>query len=245
MTEPQISVAECLPAVLPLGRTGGGAFQPLGAGVLFIDSPLVWLLTARSVLEATGDAALGAYVSPEREGTVVDLTTRRRGTPLDWIVDPALDVAACLLPIDPTWPIKAFPEARCVTPALVPAEETVWSVCFPWGLPGQAGPPPRVLLPGTLARGEGERLVTTTPLLPLNAGAPLVMKAPAEAGGGLGVIGLLTRTLVVPEPAGSQAPPVRLAEAVPISAAVALVRAEAGKAQRRLAIEASRAPGAS
>jgi hypothetical protein len=97
-----------------------------------------------------------------------------------------------------------------------------------------------MLLPGTLARGPGGRLITTAPLLPLNVGAPLVMQAPAEAGGGLGLIGLLTRTLVVPEPPGSPAPPVRMAEAVPIEAAVALVRSDAGRAQRRLAIESSR-----
>lgn len=236
----RLTVAECLPAVLPVGRTRDGGFQPLGAGVLFIDSPLVWLLTARSLVEAAGDAPLGAYISPEREGTVVDLTTGRRGTPLDWLRDPEHDVAACLFPIDPSWPIKAFPEARCVDASLLGPATTVASVSLPWGLPGSSGPPPRVVLPGTLTHFGPHRLLTTAPLLPLNVGAPLVLCATEDAGGGLGLVGLLTRTLVVPEPPGSPAPPVRMAEAVPIEAAVALVRSDAGKAQRRLAIESSR-----
>jgi hypothetical protein len=245
MSDQALTLEACLPAILALGRTRDGSFVPAGTGVLFLDSPLVWLLTAASVATAADAAPLGAWISADGEGTVLDLTTGRRGTPLDWLVDTTHDLAACLFPIDPRWPIKAFPEARCASPEVLAAGLPVLSVGYPWGVAELGRAPTRVVLPGLLAQvdaGAG-RLLTTAPLLPLNAGAPLVVAMPAEAGGGMGLVGLLTRSLAVPEPAPGVAP-VRLTLGSPVTAALALVRSDAGRAQRRLAIDASRAASA-
>lgn len=224
-----------LGAVVPLGLAREGAWRPIGAGALFIDPPVVWLLSVGSLLDAVpADRNLAAFVSEEQGGTVLDLTTGRRGTPIDWIRHASLDLAACLFPINPAWSIKAFPEARCVESEQLFPGLAVQAVCSAYGSELGARPAP-LLLGGTLARKEPAGLVTTLPLLPQNAGTPLLVPISAQEGGGVALAGILLRRIALPDPG------LALSVAAPITEALGLIRSEAGRAQRRIAVEHSRA----
>lgn len=232
--------AEWLAAFLPLGVVREQkAWAPLGAGVLLIDPPILWLVTARSTLQRAGDQTLSAFVSEDQGGTVLDLVSGRRGTAFDWLEDTAAGLVACLFPVDRSWPVKAFPEAACVTDELEPGS-AVWAVGAVYGQPLLGERPSPLVLPGILARRDAEQLVTTAPLPPMNLGAPLLVPVRGEGGSGAALAGIVTAILTVPAEPGIPAASLRLSVATPVAAALSLIRSEAGKAQRRLAIERSR-----
>lgn len=225
---------EWLGALVPLGVSPQeNVWRPLGAGVLLIDPPVVWLITAAALLDAAGDTTLAAFVTSQGGGTGLDLTTGRRGTPLDWLRHERLDLAACLFPINPAWGIKAFPEARCLAAEQVTAGLPLQVAAYAYGT-SELGPRPApLLLPGQVARRDASSFLTTAPLLPHNLGAPLVTPFP---GGGVALVGIQVRRVAVPDLTGPL-PALHLSQALPISEGLALIRSEAGRAQRRLALE--------
>ncbi len=227
-----------LGAFVPLGVASERTWTPLGAGVLLVDAPVVWLITARAVLQEAGDRRLAAFVSEQAGGLVLDLTTGRRGTPLDWLVDEEHEVAACVVPIDPAWGTRAFPEARCAPAERLQAGTPVQGLACVHGVPGVSERTAPLLLPGVVARRDPTRLVTTVPLPPHNIGAPLLLPLPAQLGGGVALLGVFTRSAAVPEPGAAS--PLRLGLVTPIAAALSLVRSERGKAQRRVALTSAR-----
>ncbi|HBP17601.1 MAG TPA: hypothetical protein DEA08_07400 [Planctomycetes bacterium] len=232
---------EWLGSFVPLGKVEGESWTPIGAGVLFVEAPIVWLLTARSALEAAGDAPISAWVRDDKKGTLLDLTQGRRGTPLDWIVSKDDDVAVCLFPTDPSWKVKAFNESQCFPAHDLQALLPTATLCAPYGLAPLSGWTMPLVQTGTMASVDREtgQLVTTAPLLPRNAGAPLLITLPTQSGGGVQLAGILSHTVAVPEPHRSTAPPVRLAIGQPVLAALALIRGEQGKEQRKLALQSA------
>lgn len=234
-----------LGSFVPLGLSREGqSWVPIGAGVLYIDHPVLWLITARVVLQRAQDAGrpLSAYVSQDQGGTILDLTTGRRGTPLDWLIDEPSGLATCLFPVDPRWPLKAFPEARCggfdqLTPAMQVL--TVGAVYNQAEALGHPGPLPLVLT-SSVARVEATRVILNAPLPPQNLGAPLLVPVSGESGGGVGLAGIVTAVATIPAEPGTPASSLRLAVTSPVLAALNLIRSDAGDAQRRFAIERSR-----
>lgn len=228
-----------LGAIVPLGLARETTWRPVGAGVLLIDPPLVWLAAPRSLLEQLPpDRNLAAFVSEQQGGIVLDLITGRRGTPIDWIRHETLDLAVCLFPVNPAWGIKAFPESRCVEPERLMAGLPVLTVASAYGSELGLRPAPLVL-PGMLARRDATTLVTTLPLLPQNVGAPVLVPVSGSDGGGVALVGILVRPIQVPpHPLGSH---LTLTQGIPVTEALGLIRSEAGRAQRRIAIEQSRA----
>lgn len=235
-------------ACVPLGAVRAeGAWAPLGAGVLFVDAPVLWLLTTRSVVEGAQGAPVGAWV-PTTDGAhaVVDLSTGRRGTPLDWVLHPERDLAATVFPIGARLVLKAFSEAQTLPDELLAPLLPVAVAAFAHGL-GPAGQRPAPLaFAGALAGAPGEGdpagrvLLATAPLPPRNAGAPLLAQLPPQAGGGVALAGIATHATALPEPPTSLLPPVRLTVALPVAAALSLVRGEAGKAARQAALVAGK-----
>lgn len=235
-------------AFVPLGVTRGDTWQPVGAGVLVVDSPVVWLVTARSVLDGVGAAPVVAWVAtaPERtdkaEGhAFVDLTTGRSAD-LAWLRHPERDLAACPFPVAPSWRVKAFSEARTL---LEPDLQPLLPACVvatAWGLGAPGQRPVPLALDGSLAGVDpGARtIITSAPLLPRNAGAPVLVQLPAQAGGGVALAGIATHSVSVAEGVSSTLPPVRLTIAAPIALAFELLRSPAGKAARKAALAAGR-----
>lgn len=235
---------EWLGAFVPLGLSKGEArsWSPIGAGVLLIDTPILWLVTARSLLQRAEEAKqpLSAFVSEDQGGTVLDLVSGRRGTPLDWLIDEASGLAVCLFPVDRRWPLKAFPDERCAGfEQLVPAMP-VLTVGAVYGGIAQGERPLPLVLTGSVARVEAQRLICAAPLPPQNVGAPVMVPVAAESGGGVAVAGVVTAAASVPAEPGAPGNSLRLIAAAPIGAALSLIRSDAGDAQRRFAIERSR-----
>ena len=242
MDTPRVTpAAEWLHAFVPLGLQEQETWTPCAAGVLVIDNPVVWLLTARRVLDALeGRTVAALFKGPEGRPLVLDLTTGRGADgPLPWLRHPELDLAALIVPIQPGWQVKAFTEARCLRLEEVEPLQRAGVVSAIYGLEGGGDPRPAAL-DGAIARVDPERheLLTSAPLLPRNAGAPLVVALPPQSGGGVSLAGVATHTIAVPEPLQSSAAPVRLTAAVSISAALGLLRGQAGRAQRARALAA-------
>lgn len=232
---------EWLGAFVPLGKLENETWSPLGAGVLFVEAPILWLLTARSVLEAAGDAPISAWVRDSKQGTLLDLTTGRRGTPLDWIASEEDDVAVCIFPTDRSFKFKAFNESQCFPAHDLQALLPTATLCAPYGLAPLTGWTKPLVLTGSMASVDREsgQLVTTSPLLPRNTGAPLLVTLPSQSGGGVHLAGILSHTVTVPEPYQSTASAVRLAVGQPVLAALALIRGEQGRKQREAALQSA------
>lgn len=236
------SADEWRQAFVPLGATRGDVWTPLGAGVLLVDTPVVWLVTARSVLEPAGASPVVAWVDTLEGGNaLVDLTTGRTGD-LAWLRHPERDVAACIFPIGATWKIKAFNEARTLQEADLQPLLPACVVGSPYGIGAPGQRPTALALDGTLAGVDAaaRAIITTAPLLPRNGGAPLLVPLPVQAGGGVALAGIATHSVSVAEGVQSTLPPVRLTIAAPIALAFELIRSAAGKAARKAALSLGR-----
>ena len=234
--QPQaLSPDDWLNAFVPLGALDGQQWTSCGAGVLLLDNPLVWLFTTKTVVAATGSLPLAAWVPDDQDGTIVDLTTDR-SPETGWLAHPTADLIACLFPVDPKWRVKAFVEARCFPTEDLQPLLPVASMGCAYGLTPLTSRPRPLVLSGNVASCVDGVVITTAPLLPRNSGAPLLVPLPPQAGGGVALAGISTATLSVPESVQSTAPPVRLTSAVPISAALGLIRSNQGKAQRKAAL---------
>lgn len=246
LQQPQtIPPEEWLSAFVPLGLTRDEAWSPAGAGTLLIDPPVLWLLTAKSLVESAGEERIAGLVRREDGATLVDLTTGRRGSELDWLPHPEHDLAAIVFPVDASWKLKAFAEQRCFPSRDLQPLQPAATVGCPYGLGADTEPFP-VVLSGAIAAVEPNRVqvLATAPLLPRNAGAPLLIPLPSQAGGGVALAGITTATLCVPESHQSNAPPVRITKAVAVSQALALIRSDGGKAMREAAVGKGQAPEA-
>lgn len=240
MAEPAIvQISEWLRAFVPLGTYGEQAWTPVGAGVLIVDLPVVWLVTSKSMVRAAGEAPLAAFLKAGAGSTILDLNESHAASGLSWLEHPALDLAVTLFPINPAWELKAFSQQQCA-----PAEELrpllpVCSLGCPYGTLEAQAPEP-LLFAGALAKVGAPLLHSTAPMLPLNAGAPLILAS--GVGGAIQLAGILTRTLLVPEP-DPRVPPLRFSEAIAMEAVWDFVRDEAALAQRQLAVERTRGAG--
>ena len=231
-----VPISEWLSAFIPLGTYGEQAWTPVGAGVLIVDLPVVWLVTAKSIVHGAGATPLAAFLKAGEGSAILDLSESHTASGLSWLEHASLDLAATLFPINPAWEVKAFSQQQCA-----PAEELrpllpVCSLGCPYGTIASPRPAP-ILLAGALAQVAAPHLHATAPLLPLNQGAPLILAS--GVGGAIQLAGILTRTLIVPEP-DPRVPPVRLSEAVAMEAVWDLVRGEAALAQRKRAVERAR-----
>ncbi len=215
---------------VPLGHEVEEAWAPLGAGVLLFDAPHVWLATTRSVVAAAAGTSIVAWVSEADGGTTVDLTSGLEEAGLSWVEHDRMDLAISLFPMDPSWGLKAFAEARCIGADDLQPLLTVFSVCCPYGGVPFETPTP-LTLSGAVSRIEKDArtLYSTAPLLPLNAGAPLL--AIPKTKGNVYLAGTLTNSALIPEPIPS-IPPVRISVAITAEAIWELIRSDAAQAQR-------------
>lgn len=237
------SADEWRQAFVPLGTARGDVWTPLGAGVLLVDNPVVWLVTARAVLDAAGASPIVGWVETVDGGNaLVDLSTGRTAD-LAWLRHPERDLAACVFPIGTTWRIKAFNEARTLQEADLQPLLTTCVVGSPYGIGAPGQRPTALALEGALAGVDlaARTIVTSAPLLPRNGGAPLLVPLPPQAGGGVVLAGIATHSVAVPEAVQSTLAPVRLTIAAPIALAFELIRSAPGKAARKAAM----APGRS
>jgi hypothetical protein len=234
-----------LRAFLPLGAMRGDTFLPHGAGVLIVDRPFVWLVTASAVLEALEGQRCCAFVPRQQGHGLLDLTTSHERLGLGWLRHASAGLAACLLPIEPSFDLRAFAVGQCARLADVLPMQPAVSVGCAYGLDtGDAVRMAPLVFDGIVAgiEAKAQRILTTAPLVPRNLGAPLLLASPY--GGPVQLAGILLgeRQLAEPDP---RALPLRLGVAVSADAAFELIHGPEGKNLRERAARVSGAAGPS
>ncbi|MGK0304088.1 MAG: hypothetical protein ACI89X_004995, partial [Planctomycetota bacterium] len=117
--------SDWLNAFLPLGRTQGDSWTPLGGGVLILDRPMVWLVTASEVLASLENDDLTTWVPNQKGVGLLNITDSQRQSNISWVHHPA-GLSATLFPLDPSFLIKAFTETQCTrVRELQPLQPTV------------------------------------------------------------------------------------------------------------------------
>src|SRR5947209_13564217 len=125
---------EWLSAFAPVGGLrDGNRWAAFGACVFFHKPPLLWMITARHVVEKVGHEALTVLVTRSSgEGVIVvevgKILTEHK---LSWIEDTGSDLAAAPMPASPEFGIKAVTPENCLPLAqLLPSMP-----CFTVGCP--------------------------------------------------------------------------------------------------------------
>lgn len=233
-------IADLLRSFLPIGTLRKGAWAPTGAGVLVLDTPVVWLVTATAAIDALGDEPVHTWVPQQRGAAVFDLAAAQQRFGLRWIRHATQEIAATLLPLDPSFAIKAFGLQQSAWLRDVAALQPTVSLGCPYSQEmANPGHPAPAVFTGVVARVEPEahRIYTTAPLLPRNAGAPLLLASPY--GGPITLAGILTGTIQL----GGTDPrdlPIRLAAAVPFDTVLELIQSPAANACREAATAGTR-----
>ncbi|MFN3241494.1 MAG: hypothetical protein ACE37K_08270 [Planctomycetota bacterium] len=234
MTDPSNNTTDWLQAFLPLGTVRSDSWEPRGGGVLILDRPVVWLVTGRQVVDPVGDEELATWIPNERGVGLLNLTRNQRQTGMPWVHHP-VGLSAAMLPLDPSFRIKAFAETQCTRVRDLQPMQPAASVGRLYGpdiAPDQAAPP--AVLDGIISAADAKSgsIFTTAPMLPRNLGAPLVLASPY--GGPVTLAGILLGNTMVNEP-DPRMLPVRLGRAICVDAAWELVRgAEASEQRRRV-----------
>lgn len=231
----QPAPTEWLRSFVPLGWARGDAWTPLGGGVLVLDLPFVWLVTAAAVVQKAGERPLLAWLPGRPRPQLLDLTQSLQTLGIGWIQHAQEDLAATLLPLDPKFDVRAFGPSQCTRIAEVPFLQPVVTLgaLYSPEIPS-AGQPALAMLDGLVARADeaSRRLYTTATLLPRNQGAPLLL---ASAHGGPATLaGILTGNVTLPE-ADPRELPTRLGCAIAIDAALELLTGAAANQLRQRA----------
>ena len=241
MTAQQGQGSDWLQTFLPLGCLHDGEWEPRGGGVLLLDRPVIWLVTARAALEGLGDRPLHTWVPREQGGAFLDLTASQRQAGIDWIHHPT-GLSATLFPTDDSFRIRAFTEAQCTrVRKLTPLQPVATIGCLYGPDIEQQPQPTKAVLDGIISSVNAQTgtIYSTAAMLPNNAGAPLLLASPY--GGAVTLAGVLLGDAMAA--AGDpRALPVRLGRAICVDAALELVRGKQAEAQRRGVSERAQAP---
>ncbi|MCC7062857.1 MAG: hypothetical protein IT456_08650 [Planctomycetes bacterium] len=238
-TSERTAPVDWLRAFLPLGTLRGDSWRPLGAGVLLVDMPVVWLITAASVVDQFAQDPAMAWV-PHRDGSgLLNLSRVHQQFGLAWIRHASLDLAATLLPVDANFDIRAFSAAQCTRLAdLQPLQPVVTVGALYGGEFANSPAPAPAVHDGIISRKDpqSQRLFTTAPLLPRNVGAPLLLASPY--GGTVTLAGICLGNVLIGE-VDPRTMPVRLGVAIGVDAALELIRSDAAAGQRLAASRSS------
>ena len=235
---------EWLSAFVPIGiLRDGNAWMPAGAGVLLHDPPFIWLVTANHVVatKSSGDFAVFVTHRHEQQRVLINLTNGHRSFGIGWLRNARDDVAACLMPADPSWDIKAVGRELCANfDDLVPSMQC-YTVGCPYGLAGvdpQRAVP--LVLDGIVAGlDRRERLIyISTPTFPGNSGGPIVIVRPPYNADGNLVVGMPTvflagivREQLIVRGDKDDAPLLHLGLGIPIAAGLRLIHSDEAKQQ--------------
>ncbi|MCK5940782.1 MAG: hypothetical protein KAI24_02335 [Planctomycetes bacterium] len=232
MNTQQKSGSDWLRTFLPLGTTIGESWEPLGAGVLMMDASMVWLVTAREVAEASVRQQLTTWVPRADDVVLLDLSDSQTRSGLNWIHHPA-GLSASLFPLAKDFVIKAFAETQCTrVQGLQPLVPTA-SVGILYGpdVPAPRPPTPNVC-EGIVSSADPHsgRILSTAPMLPRNAGAPLLLASPY--GGQVTLAGIQLGNILVNEN-DPRMLPLRFSSSTCVDAALELIRGEDAQEQLR------------
>lgn len=236
---------EWLSAFAPVGGLrDDNLWAAFGACVFFHKPPVLWMVTARHVVEKVGQKALTVLVTRSSgEGViVVEVGKIMAEHGLAWVQDEVNDLAAALMPMSSEFGIKAVTSENCQPMTELLPSMPCFTVGCPYGLhglnPEKATP---LVLDGIISGVDpGSRKVyTSAPTFPGNSGGPLIAgRLPYDAVGTLvagrptvllaGIM-LETKLLHAPDSA-NRIPPLHLGVAAPVDAVLALLDSEQARA---------------
>lgn len=239
---------EWLSAFVPIGvLRAPNDWVPIGAGVLFHDPPVVWLITAAHVVKGAKGHKVVPLVTHAKGGLVViQLDDIQSKYGYGWHLHEKLDIAATLMPLSPDWQIKAIGEKLCIKmDELVPSMQC-YTVGCPYGVRGfdpQRATP--LVLDGIIAGLDtsSSTIYTSAPTFPGNSGGPIIVRRdPFNPAGGLVVgqpvlllAGIILQASVVSAQnasGSSPLPPLHLGIGVSIEAVLQLTKSEAALKER-------------
>src|ERR1043166_2205379 len=108
---------EWLSAFAPVGvLRSDNLWAAFGACVLFHKPPLLWMVTARHVVEKVGQQALTVLVTRSSGAGVIVVEVGKILTEhgLSWVQDGVNDLAAAVMPWSPDFAIKAVTPDICL-----------------------------------------------------------------------------------------------------------------------------------
>ena len=236
-----------LQSFVPVGVLTEESWNPAGAGFLFVDMPVVWLVTATAVVERVEQSGgrAGCWIRRSPEGvTMVDVSTAHQQSGTRWIHGER-GISIGLFPTDPNFRIKAFAAQQCSRLAELKPLMPVVSLggLFSRDSAHLVSPDP-MALDGIVSRVDTERglVFTTAPMLPRNQGAPLFLASPYS--GSVTMAGILTDN-VLESDVDPRIPPVRIGVATPVDAVLELVARPDAQQQRHAVTGGGAAPTSS
>ncbi|MCB9877494.1 MAG: hypothetical protein H6835_07835 [Planctomycetes bacterium] len=234
------STSEWRNAFLPIGVRIGERWEPRGGGVLLLERPFVWLVTARAVVTGCADASPSVWVPRSTGHGLLDLGQTMRDFGLEWVHHPA-GLSATILPLNPSFSVKAFGEGQCARVRdLQPLQPTA-TIGALYGTELAAEQAALIAACDGIVSSVNPRsgeILSTAPLLSRNAGAPLLLTSPHS--GQVALCGIVLGNLLAAE-TDPRAMPVRFSRAICVDAALELLRSEAAKAQQQRATAATEA----
>lgn len=245
---------EWLSAFVPIGiLRSANEWVPTGAGVLFHQPPVIWLITANHVVENAKGHEMAALVSARGGGvTSARIQEAQERNYYGWIVDETQDVAVTLMPVSPDWEIKAIDESLCMKRAELVPSMPCFTVGCPYGIRGfdpQRATP--LVLDGIVSglNPDTGQIYTSVPTFPGNSGGPIIVRRDPFNPAGGAIIGapilflagiMLQASLVssgIDPSTGASLPPLHLGVGVSIEAALALVQSPSAQEVRDRALE--------
>lgn len=234
---------EWMHAFMTLGSVQHDNWELRGAGVLLLDQPVVWLVTASEVIADFDGQDIVTWVKRKQDVSLLNISNSQRNSGVQWIHHPA-GISATMFPVDASFAIKAFSRMQCTKIRdLQPMQPAVsLGSLMAAGFQRSPGDLPAVCdgMISTVDRNN-HLIHATTPLLPRNAGAPLMLASPH--GGPITIAAILLGNAVVPE-VDPRVLPIRLSRAIAIDAALELIRSDAAIEQRQRLTAASDVPAA-
>lgn len=239
---------EWLSAFVPIGvMRSPNDWLPVGAGVLFHDPPVVWLITGNHVVESAKGQEMAPLVTRAKGGlTVVKIGEIQQKYGYGWHSDETHDIAVTLMPVNPDWQIKAIDERLCIRISDLVPSMACYTVGCPYGVRGfdpQRSTP--LVLDGVISGLDSDSgsIYTSVPTFPGNSGGPIIVRRdPFEPGGSLTVgrpvvllAGIMLQVrLVSPQDPSSAVslPPLHLGVGVSIETAIDLIRSPSAQEDR-------------
>ena len=136
---------EWLQAFVPVGIATGQKWAATGAGAVFLEHEILWLVTARHVVLDAGKNRVAQLLTKEDGGIViVPLADVHKSSGASWVEDEQTDLAATPLPTMPGLAIKAVTGKECISISDVIPAMPSFTVGCPYGVagldPGRPGP---------------------------------------------------------------------------------------------------------
>ncbi|HYT89729.1 MAG TPA: serine protease [Gemmataceae bacterium] len=234
---------EWLSAFAPVGALRqDNQWAAFGACVFFHKPPLLWVVTARHVVEKVGRQALTVLVTRSSgEGViVVEVGKILASHGLSWVEDEVNDLAAAPMPTSADFATKAVTPQHCLRMTDIVPSMPCFTVGCPYGLHGlnpQKATP--LVLDGIISGADptNRKVYTSAPTFPGNSGGPL-LAVPFDPIAGINAgrptilfagIMLETKLLHAPDPT-SRIPPLHLGVAAPADAVLALFDSDPAQA---------------